>query len=254
VFRFIPWVLLFLAIVAWMAHGPIHQTPGYHAFADRRALLGIPNAGDVLSNLAIAAAGLWGFWRVRERAAREALGAAWPGYALFFAALALTALGSGYYHWAPDNARLVWDRLPIALACAGVIAGARADTVARAQGPWVTVALAVVAIAGVYWWTWTDARGSDDLGPYLLFQAAPVLMIPFWQAHARSPRGERIAFLIAIVLYGLAKAAELADHPVFEAIGLVSGHTLKHLFAAAAAFALAWMPASRVSVRAASPA
>lgn len=34
-------------------------------------------------------------------------------YAVVFAGLILTALGSGYYHLAPDNARLVWDRIPI---------------------------------------------------------------------------------------------------------------------------------------------
>jgi hypothetical protein len=238
--RVIPSALLFALAIAWIAHGPVHQLADYHAFADRRAFLGIPNASDVLSSAAIAAAGLWGLWLTRSAAARAALGAAWPGYALFFAALALTALGSGHYHWAPDNARLVWDRLPIALACAGLIAGARAATVAPRQGPWVVAALAVLAAASVQWWAWTDARGFDDLGPYLLFQAAPPLLVPFWQASAGSPRRERLLFALAILLYAAAKAAELADRGVLDALG-VSGHTIKHLLAAGAAFALVGM-------------
>ena len=235
--RFLPLALLYAAFLMWLAHGPIHQFADYHAFADKRAWLGIPNAGDVLSNLAIAAPGVWALWVFRDRSAREALGSAWPGYALFFTALALTSLGSGYYHLAPDNGRLVWDRLPIALACAGLLAGARADTVARNQSAWVAIVLAIAAVASVHWWTITDASGSDDLGPYLLFQLAPMLVVPVWQALAGAPRYERLAFAAAIALYVIAKVAELADYRVLAAVGL-SGHTFKHLFAGAAAFVL----------------
>ena len=245
--RWLPSAVLYLAILAWLAHGPIHQVANYHDFADKRRFLGVPHAGDVLSNLAIAAPGLWALWIFRTRAAREALGAAWPGYALFFVALALTSLGSGYYHWAPDNARLVWDRLPIALACAGLLAGARAGTVAPAQGTWVVAVLAILAIASVQWWTFTDARGSDDLGPYLLFQLAPLLLVPCWQHMAGAARRERYLFFVAIALYALAKAAEVNDRAIFDALGVVSGHTLKHLFAGAAAFALVSIPASALA-------
>jgi hypothetical protein len=235
--RFLPLALLYVAFLMWLAHGPVHQFADYHNFADKRSWLGIPNAGDVLSNLAIAAPGIWGLWVFRDRAARATLGAAWAGYALFFAALALTSLGSGYYHLAPDNDRLVWDRLPIALACAGLLSGARADTVARNQSARVTVALAFAAVASVHWWTFTEARGSDDLGPYLLFQLVPMLVVPVWQALASAPRYERLAFAAAIALYVIAKVAEFSDYRVLATVGL-SGHTFKHLFAGAAAFVL----------------
>lgn len=39
-------------------------------------------------------------------------------------------------------------------------------------------------------------------------------------------------------LFGAAKLMVLADHPVFDALGFVSGDTLKHLLAAAAALCL----------------
>ena len=61
-----------------------------------------------------------------------------------------------------------------------------------------------------------------------------MILAPAWQALAGSPRRERIAFGIAIGLYAAAKGAELADHRIFEALGFMSGHTLKHLLAAAA--------------------
>ena len=52
--------------------------------------------------------------------------------------------------------------------------------------------------------------------------------------------------------YALAKAFEVADHAVLERLGLLSGHTLKHLVAAAAAAWLlhgAWRAASRDQLR-----
>ena len=59
--------------------------------------------------------------------ADASLNAGRHGYRLFLVGLLLTAFGSGLYHLAPDNARLVWDRLPIALACAGLLAAVRAE-------------------------------------------------------------------------------------------------------------------------------
>jgi hypothetical protein len=40
-------------------------------------------------------------------------------YLVMFAGLSLTAFGSGYYHLAPDNARLVWDRIAIMMVFMG---------------------------------------------------------------------------------------------------------------------------------------
>jgi hypothetical protein len=234
-FRFLPETLVAVAAAAMLAHGPIPQLPHYHEFADRRSWLGIPNAADVLSNVPFAIVAAWAWVRLRRASTRASLGAAWDGYAAFAAALALTALGSACYHWAPDNARLVWDRLPIALACAALIQAVHAQTHPREARRWQLAALAGFAVASVAWWAWTEARGLGDLRPYLLLQAAPIVLVPLWQAQARTPRATRIAFGAALALYAVAKAAELADHAILDATGLVSGHTLKHLVAALAA-------------------
>ena len=54
-----------LALLALGAWGPsIAQTSHYHAFANQRALFGVPNMMDVLSNLAFAGFGLVGAWRI----------------------------------------------------------------------------------------------------------------------------------------------------------------------------------------------
>ena len=120
----LPELLIVAAGFGLWLHGPILQLPHYNDFADQRALLGINDGANVLSNVGFAAVGLWGLWRLWPARQQTPLAKGWPGYSLFLISLVLTALGSGFYHMAPDNSRLIWDRLPIALACAGLLAAA----------------------------------------------------------------------------------------------------------------------------------
>src|SRR5215470_19172555 len=107
-------VMTMLVIVAAVLTPRIGQPQSYHTFADQRRWLGIPNFGDVISNVPFAIVGIWGLFvmftpgKLQFVDSRER----WP-YLVMFASLILTALGSAYYHLAPDNARLVWDRIPI---------------------------------------------------------------------------------------------------------------------------------------------
>ena len=222
-------------VAALALHGPIAQWPDYHRFADTRQMLGLPNAIDVLSNLGFAAVAVWGWRALAPRRRQPGMAFGWPGWALFLAALLLTSIGSTWYHLAPDNFRLLFDRLPIALACAGLLAAAYADTHRSAHGLAATALLALAAVASVLWWYATELRGAGDLRAYALLQIAPLVLIPLWQAIYRTPRAERLAFAAAIACYVLAKLAELRDQQVLDALGFVSGHTLKHLLATAAA-------------------
>lgn len=209
-----------LLILAMAAYGPIPQPVNYHDFADQRTLFGIARAGDVLSNIGFLLVAVYGAFRMRGRFD--------PAAAVFFSALALTAAGSTWYHMAPDNARLVWDRLPIALACAALLAGAL---------PKVRLALpllAAFAALSVWWWS-----ATGDLRPYLLIQLAPLVLIPLLQWQSAAPMAQRRAFGVAIVLYVLAKLCEVGDQALFEALGFISGHTFKHMLATLAAFTLA---------------
>lgn len=213
-----------------LLHGPIAQLDRYHEFADRRAWLGVANAADVLSNAGFALVGIWGLWALRHRRPH-------PGYLVFLAGLLSTAIGSGYYHLAPDNGRLLWDRLPIAIATAGILSAVHAETHDAPQPRWFLPALMVAGVASVLWWSITDALGAGDLRAYLLMQGS-LLLIPLWQALYRSPAPERVAFGIAVGLYALAKVAEFNDPRLFEVLGIASGHTLKHLLAIAATAAI----------------
>ncbi len=241
----LPVAVTVLVVVAMLAHGVIVQPAGYHDFADHSQLAGLPHAADVLSNLGFALIGLWGWWRLSSQWQHAQLRAGEAGYRLFLVGLMLTAVGSAYYHLAPDDLRLVWDRLPIALACAGLIAAVRGETVARFPARVEAVLLALFAVASVAWWHFTNGEGAGDLRPYLLLQLLPIVLIPLWQWLYCSDRRDRLYFGAALAVYVLAKAAELNDHAFLAANGLLTGHTLKHLLATLAA----WLIVARLVQR-----
>lgn len=233
-------VMLLLATVMIWQH-PLHQWPNYHAFADQRSWLGLPRAADVLSNLGFALVGAMGLWLLWTRdevdLAHSDLDIAWHGLSLFFVGLLLTAAGSTWYHLQPDNARLIWDRLPIALACAG-LADAVASHVLSARGARVLrVGLLLAAPASVLWWAMTR-----DLAPYAFVQLLPVVLVPVALLLAPALRADTGPWLLALVGYIAAKIFERADQQIFEGLrGLVSGHTLKHLAAAGAGLCVVWI-------------
>jgi hypothetical protein len=228
------------AVAAAVALGlpPIAQDPGYHAFADRRALLGVPNVANVVSNLPFLVVGALGLAAVRRGAVvvREP----WErrAWGLVFGGAAATGLGSAWYHWAPANATLVWDRLPITLvlmALFALVIGERLDPRAgRRLLPWLLAAGA----ASVVWWHASEAAGRGDLRFYGLVQFFPLVAIPALLA-ARPPAYTRGADLaVALGWYAGAKLFEHFDAAVWAAGGVTGGHALKHL---ASATALAWL-------------
>jgi hypothetical protein len=221
----------------WL-YGPVTQWADYHAFADSRSWLGIPNAANVLSNLPFLAVGAWGLWRIFAHGAIDAPArSAWQAFCI---ALVATAAGSAFYHWSPDNATLVTDRIPIAWACAALVCGLLAERVDARWGAPQRLAGALLAATGtvLYWWL-TERRGLGDLRPYLFIQILPMLLVPAVFAMRLPPRhagaAPASAWWAVLGLYAAAKAAELADHWLLAATRLASGHTLKHLLAAAGA-------------------
>jgi len=231
---------------------PIPQDPAYHNFADQRALLGLPHCLDVLSNAAFLIVGVWGLiFLTRENSLQRSGGfpassERWT-YFFFFVGVFLTAFGSAYYHLAPDNARLVYDRLPMAIGFMALLAAVISERVDAQLGTRLLAPLIVLGIASVLYWRWTELRGRDDLRLYGLVQfgsiAAIVLLASFWSS--RYTRG-RDVFVIA-GLYGVAKLFEWLDRPIFALGKIVSGHTLKHLTAAVACYGVVRMLTLRSS-------
>lgn len=211
---------------------PIAQSPSYHHFADGRAIFGVPNAADVLSNLGFLLAGLAGLVACARREFPER-----RLYAVFFASAVLVCLGSGYYHLAPDDDRLVWDRLPMTIGFMSLLAAVVAERIDLAWGRRLLAPLSLLGLASVLYWKWSEDQGAGDLRPYALVQFLSfALIVHALLAFRGRPGGARL-FWAGIGWYALAKLCEALDRPIFAATGeRLSGHTLKHL-AAAAGFA-----------------
>jgi hypothetical protein len=240
-------------VITALLLAPIPQPLTYHNFADHRAWLGIPNVGDVASNLPFAIFGLWGllvlftagktkFLDPRER---------WL-YFVMFSALILTAWGSAYYHLAPDNARLVWDRIPIMIVFMALLAAVIAERVSVNAGLILFPVLEAVGVASVLYWRSSELRGHGDLRFYAAVQVYAILILLL--ALLLPPRYTRGSdFAVVVGFYALAKILEEGDRRVFSVSGCVSGHTLKHLAAAAAGYWLVRMLAKRQPIAATTP-
>lgn len=225
---------LLLIIIALVAAGPIHTPAGYHDFADQRMLGQLPRAADVLSNLPFLFVGLLGLLGV-GRGAWLSGPVAWSLRA-FFLAIAATAVGSLWYHLQPDDARLVWDRLPIALACGALLAAVLEECSAlRPPFGWLVWLLGAAA-GSVALTNEALMLAPGDLRAYLGLQLALLIVAPLLQWRAGLAWSQRRLWLAAVASYVFAKLLEVADLPVLEMTGLLSGHTLKHLLAALGAW------------------
>jgi hypothetical protein len=221
--------------------GPLLQDQAYHRFADARTVLGVQHFADVFSSVAFIAVGLAGvllLWRSRALPGRFPIPGEWSAYWAFFWAVALTGVGSAYYHLAPNDARLTWDRLPIALAFMSLLGAVLAERLGTAGGWKLLAILGLLGAASVFYW-----RAFDDLRPYVLVQFGSLLAIVLICSRYPSQYTQGWAIFILAALYGLAKVCEFYDRDIFELTGrALSGHTLKHLIAAAAiSTLLAWL-------------
>jgi hypothetical protein len=231
--------LSIVVITVVAAVGPIPQDPGYHLFADSRAFSGIANFNDVMSNLGFALAGIIGLLALagpkRHAIFAEPVDA--RPYLVFFLGIALLSLGSAYYHLAPSNDRLFWDRLPMSVAFMAISAAVVADRIdTRAGNGWLMLLLVAMGIASLLYWDWTETLGRGDLRPYAMVQFYPMLALPLVVTLFPNSRYTAGGYLVWVIFwYGLAKVLEHFDGQIFELLGhTVSGHTLKHLAAAVA--------------------
>ena len=223
----------FLALIL---HAPIAQDLRYHDFADRRRLLGIPNFWNVISNVPFFLVGLAGLQALTSDEAMPS--SQKPAYYVFFVALICVSLGSAWYHLSPTNGRLTWDRLPMALAFMAfltIVIGERIDEdVARVLLP----GLLAFGSASVAHWYVSEQRGRGDLRLYLLVQFLPLILIAFITILFPAPLAKNLTIWGMLAAYAAAKLLEMLDRHIFAMHEVISGHTLKHLVAAAGLYLL----------------
>lgn len=244
------WILVgvvIIGIVGIFFVPRIPQDQAYHGFADTRRILGIPNFWNVVTNLPFLLVGLFGF----AAFPRNAWIAGVPGLRLaskiFLAGTILVGLGSAYYHYAPSNISLVWDRLPMTISFIAFFVIVMGDSISPTCVEKLIWPLVLLGVGSVGYWYATELRGAGDLRPYALVQFLPAALLPlilvlFGTNHLR------VGFLWGtLVMYALAKVVEHFDKAIYDATAVISGHSIKHLLAAMAAFSvvLAFRPTGR---------
>lgn len=231
-----------LVFIAAMMLPPIAQPAEYHHFADQRSFFGIPNFNDVISNLAFllsGAAGLVFLWRVHRNPTQTVFQdrkESWP-YWVLFVSIASVAFGSIYYHWTPDIDHLLWDRLPIVIAIAALLSATIANRISPAAGLRLLPLLVVLAVLSVLYWYWTELHDRGNLNFYIVMQFYSILLIVWISLRFPSRYTHGNGIFQVIAWYAVAKIAEMLDGEIFTwTDGWISGHTLKHLTAAFAAY------------------
>jgi hypothetical protein len=221
---------------------PIPQDPAYHALADTRTFFGIPNFVDVASNAGFLIVGVLGLrlWAARRRVPGASL-----SWRVFFLAVGAIAFGSAYYHFAPSNETLVWDRLPMAIAFMALFCGVVSEHLDNTPERKVLAAAVAVAVASIAWWQY-----ADDLRLYAWVQFGPLLAILYLLLACGGRYSHRYYLGLGLAAYAFAKLAEIGDGAIYAATaGIVSGHSLKHLLAALAPWCVYLMLARRHSYR-----
>jgi hypothetical protein len=230
-------ILSMLVVLAILLAPRVAQPLSCHQFADTRSWLSISNFGDVASNLPFAIFGIAGLVFLATKSSANTFldrRERWP-YLTLFLGILLTAFGSGYYHLMPNNARLVWDRVPMTIAFMSLISAMIAERIDVTLGMRLLLPLLAIGILSVVQWHFSEQRGAGDLRLYAGVQVYAVaalvllLLLPPRYTHTSD-----LAWVGAFYL--LAKALEAGDRPIFAAGNIVSGHTLKHLAAGACGY------------------
>jgi hypothetical protein len=202
---------------------PIPQDQSFHQFADQRTLLGMPNFWNVASNLPFIGVGAVGLRRFHHD----------PITIVLFLGILLTGFGSSYYHWNPNDDTLFWDRVPMTLFFMAILAATIEERVNARAGAVLLWPLLAIGVFSLLLWRWTD-----DLRLYFWVQFFPCLALPLLFLLYPPKYIGQFYWIIAAALYALAKLLEFSDDAVYSVGSILSGHTLKHLAAAAACFAV----------------
>jgi hypothetical protein len=209
------------ALCVLLTSSPVRQSEAYHDFADRRTILGIPNFWNVISNVSFLIAATAGIFSMR----RGVFDQTWErrAYGLMNAGVAMTAVGSGYYHLHPNSQTLFWDRLPMTIVFMSVLAITVGERIDLNTGRRLLLPLLVAGTSSVLYW-----RFSGDLRWYGFVQFIPMLAVPVMLVFFQPRYTHSSASWWMMGFYLLAKGAELFDQQIGNVIA-TGGHPWKHL-------------------------
>ena len=230
------WRIIILSLIAYgsilaiMFIPVIPQDPSYHKFADDRTFWSIPNGFNVISNIPLFIVGLFGLIFCVKHPATAGI---WS-WRIFFGAVTFISAGSAYYHWAPNNWTLFWDRLPMVIGFMALFVSLLSEFIHHRFEAILLIPMCMLGIASVIYWNFTD-----DLRFYAWVQFFPLLYISIVSLIYRERSACQSYLFAALGLYILAKVAEVFDKSFFSMTHqYFSGHSLKHLFSIFAVYSL----------------
>ncbi|MEK9931634.1 MAG: hypothetical protein VW557_12925 [Rhodospirillaceae bacterium] len=225
--------------------GPIRLPEDYHNFADQRSVFLIPNFLDVVSNVPFAVLGIYGFCYLarKKRGTYPRDFIAKLPFLGFFLAIIFVMLGSGYYHWAPADGPLLYDRVPIVIAFMCLFSGFLSDRLNSVSFVlWGMPCLIVLSLCSLGWDLFHAAKGGDLIF-YLFVQVCPIVILPIiCRLYSRGRLTTEKHLWQMIGWYVLAKFFEYFDPQIFSlTLETLSGRTLKHLAASMAVLSVICM-------------
>lgn len=227
--------LLSLSILG-QALGLFHLSSHYHEFVDSRSFFGINRFFDTVSNI--------GFLIVGMLFVKEIFLKDQKDFNLILIALGsiLVFVGSSFYHLAPSDARLLWDRLPISIVFAGVLSYSLSQNnlIVEKYKNTFNIGYLLFSMFSVIFWYVGSLSHANWLGPYVFVQFGGMITL-IYIAFTGENKSFNKKIWSVLVWYMLAKLCESFDQTIFSLTHeVLSGHTLKHLFAALALYD--WFP------------
>lgn len=226
-----------IGIVVVFSMQPIAQDINYHNFTDSSSLFHIPNFYNVISNIGFIVLGIFGAIRVPSTNKKSNL--------LYFllVGIFLTGIGSGYYHWHPNNTSLIFDRLPMVIVFMTFFTFIISNYISSKNRGIYLFSFLVTGVVSVFYWSYTESLDVGDLRPYALVQFLPMLLIPLIIILYSNKNNHSYYIFPVLAFYALAKLSEHFDEFIYTLLKeTISGHSIKHLFAAIAAYYIyKWM-------------
>lgn len=227
-------VIMTAGISATCFMDPFPQVQTYHLFADQRSAFNLSRFMDVVSNVGFLLAGILGLLQIKRTRSLPTPLQHWLQY--YSLSLIFVAAGSAWYHHAPSNHSLIWDRLPMTVSFSFFFALITATHLSLAFAKKILPMLLLIGIGVTTYWYLTELRGEGDLRFYAAFQflglGLACLIMTMFPARLLN----KTPLVMTVLLYLLAKGFESADTLLFEFTQTISGHTLKHLISALGAY------------------
>ncbi|MEW7290392.1 ceramidase domain-containing protein [Aquimarina sp. 2304DJ70-9] len=211
-----------LAIMAMFFLDPIVQDEQYHSFSDTRSVFSISNFWNVVSNLVFVVVGIRGLYISRNFSKPK------TQYLMLFIGVSLIGLGSGYYHLFPSSQSLVWDRLPMTIVFMALFSIMISEFISEKLGRALLWPLILVGLGSIWYWVYGE---MNDLRPYVLVQFYPMVAIPLILIFIKSSTPYGKVYWLLLIFYFFAKISEYYDEIIYDLLGVISGHSLKHIFA-----------------------